>query len=77
MEDAMDRDDQGSHVDRPILERRRIGTVLRVTAIDPATGMEVVIQGPTTHGPRALEHLALRKLAWALNRAADRERNAS
>lgn len=74
----MDRDDRGSsQADRPILECRRIGTVLRVTAIDPATGTEVVIQGPTIHGPRALEHLALRKLAWALDRAADRERNLS
>ena len=71
----MDPDDQGSRADPPILERRRIGTVLRVTAIDPGTGTEVVIQGPTIHGPRALEHLALRKLAWALDRAADRGRN--
>ena len=58
----------------PIVEHRRIGTLLRVAAIDPSSGIEVVIQGPTAGGPGALERLALRKLAWALDRAADRRR---
>ncbi|WP_051328621.1 DUF6898 family protein [Geminicoccus roseus] len=58
----------------PILEHRRIGMLLRVAAIDPASGTEVVIQGPAARDPSALERLALRKLAWALDRAADRRR---
>lgn len=58
---------------RPIFEHRRIGTVLRVAAIDPGSGTEVVIQGPASGGPTALERLALRKLEWALARAAERQ----
>ncbi|HEX2527247.1 MAG TPA: hypothetical protein VHL31_13245 [Geminicoccus sp.] len=74
----MDRDDHGAdgEAEQPILERRRIGSVVRVAAIDPATGLEVVIQGPAARDPLALERLVLRKLAWALDRAADR-RNAT
>ena len=56
----------------PIVERRRIGMTLRVAAIDPRSGTEVVIQGRATGDPLSLERLALRKLAWALDRAADR-----
>ena len=58
--------------ERPIVELRRIGTVMRVAAIDPHTGIEVVIQGPAAGDHLALERLALRKLVWALDRAADR-----
>ena len=57
---------------KPIVEHRRVGRLLRVAAIDPLSGTEVVIQGPNTRDPAALELLALRKLAWALDRAADR-----
>ncbi|HWL71603.1 MAG TPA: hypothetical protein VNS22_24935 [Geminicoccus sp.] len=58
----------------PILEYRRIGRLLRVAAIDPDTGTEVVIQGRASGDHAALERLALRKLAWALDRAAGRRR---
>lgn len=60
----------------PIIEYRRIGMLLRVAAIDPLSGTEVVIQGPATGDPAALRRLALRKLAWALDRAADRRARA-
>ena len=70
----MEQDDlrRMEETDRPIVERRRIGTVMRIAAIDPVSGTEVVIQGPAAGDPIALERLALRKLAWALDRAADK-----
>lgn len=47
-----------------------IGRHLKVTAIDPATGVEVSVYGPSSAPPFELERLAMRKLEARL--AADR-----
>jgi len=53
---------------RAILEFSRAGDIVRVSAMDPATLTEVVIQGPASAGVAALERAALAKLAWVLGR---------
>lgn len=45
-----------------ILEMRPIGGVVRVAAVDVATGTEVVVMGPATASPQTLEQLAIAKL---------------
>ena len=44
------------------------GNVARVTAIDPETGTEVVIQGPANAGNSVLQQNAARKLMYVLNK---------
>lgn len=44
------------------------GNVARVTAIDPETGTEVVIQGPASAGNSVLQQNAARKLMYVLNK---------
>jgi ABC-type uncharacterized transport system YnjBCD ATPase subunit len=45
-----------------IVEMRPIGGVVRVAAVDVATGIEVVVMGPATAGQQTLEQLAIAKL---------------
>lgn len=49
-------------------EHYHVGTFAKVSAIDAATGTEVVIAGPVNADPRALEEVALRKLRARLAR---------
>ncbi len=56
-----------------ILEFTRVGAAIRVTAMDPATLTEVVVQGPVAGGEAALRRAALRKLAYVLERRARQE----
>jgi hypothetical protein len=51
-----------------IFEQVRIGSLVRVTAIDAATGTEVVTQGPASARPHELQRLALAKLAYVLKK---------
>ena len=51
-----------------ILEYQRIGPVIRVSAIDPQTLIEVTIQGPASWGETALRRTALAKLDYVLAR---------
>lgn len=51
-----------------ILEFTQIGPLVRVSAMDPATLTEVVIQGPAAAGEAALRQAALQKLAYAIAR---------
>lgn len=55
-----------------IVEMRPIGTVVRVAAVDVATGTEVVIMGPASASPQTLEQVAIAKLRRKL--ATDRGR---
>lgn len=55
-----------------IVEFVRIGALVRVSAMEPISLTEVVIQGPATAGEAALRRTALRKLAHVLNRKAVR-----
>ncbi len=51
-----------------IFECTRLGTIIRVAAMDPATLTEVVLQGPAALGEAALCRTALQKLAFVLQR---------
>jgi hypothetical protein len=50
-----------------IIEMRPVGSVVRVAAVDVASGTEVVVFGPATTPPRALEELAVAKLKRRLS----------
>jgi hypothetical protein len=52
-----------------ILEFVRIGTLIRVSAMEPRSLTEVVIYGPASAGEAALRRVALRKLDYVLGRA--------
>lgn len=52
-----------------ILEIARIGNLLRVAALDPATLAEVTFQAPPATDRAALLALARRKLAFVMGRA--------
>lgn len=45
-----------------IVEMRPIGGVVRVAAVDVATGTEVVVMGPATASQQTLEQVAIAKL---------------
>ena len=51
-----------------LLEFQQIGALVRVTAIDPQTGVEAVIQGPASAGELALKQAAIRKLVYLQRR---------
>ena len=50
-----------------IIEMRPVGSVVRVAAVDVATGTEVVVMGPAASPPKALEELAVAKLKRKLS----------
>lgn len=52
--------------DSYLIEYQRVGSIVKVTAIDPATGTEAVIQGPATAGERMLAQAAIKKLEYLL-----------
>jgi hypothetical protein len=51
-----------------IIELVRCGATVRVSAIDSASLVEVVLQGPASAGEAALKRAVLRKLDYALAR---------
>jgi hypothetical protein len=53
-----------------LYETVRLGTVVKVTAIDSATGLEAAVVGRAGGDPAALRGLALRKLTYLLARNA-------
>ena len=53
-----------------LFELRYLGRVVRVTALDPATGIEVVSVGDAGRSLEALKRLAARKLMYVLKRRA-------
>jgi hypothetical protein len=57
--------------DRDIyIEITRVGPLLRVAAVDAATGIEVVIQGPASTPQQELERVAVAKLLRRLGEPA-------
>jgi len=50
-----------------IIEMRPVGSVVRVAAVDVATGTEVIVMGPAASPPKALEELAVAKLKRRLS----------
>ena len=51
-----------------IFEFLRIGTALKVTAVDVASGTEVAMVGDPAAGEAALKRLAAQKLAFVMKR---------
>jgi len=51
-----------------IVEYQRVGLIVKVTAIDPDSGTEAVIQGPANAGEHALAQAAVKKLEFLLRK---------
>lgn len=51
-----------------LFEMRYVGRVVRITAIDPATGTEVISVGDAERSVEALKRVAARKLMYVLKR---------
>lgn len=51
-----------------IFEIKRLGALIRVCAIDVASGREVIVSGPAQASLADLERLAARKLAYVLQK---------
>jgi hypothetical protein len=51
-----------------LFELTRIGSIVRVTAVDPATGIEAVIQGPAHLSQQELQRSAAKKLQFLLQK---------
>jgi hypothetical protein len=60
-----------------IVEFVRLGPLVRVSAMDPESLTEVVLQGPASAGEPALRQAVLRKLAYVLARRGRRARRTS
>jgi hypothetical protein len=58
---------KASEIGEVIIEMRPVGSVVRVAAVDVATGTEVIVMGPAAAPPKALEELALAKLKRRLS----------
>ncbi|MFV3073580.1 DUF6898 family protein [Niveispirillum fermenti] len=52
-----------------LIEFQPMGAIVRVSAIDPVTNTEVVIQGPANAGRLVLTRNALAKLNYVLRKA--------
>lgn len=50
------------------IEMKTYGNYVRVTAIDPTTGIEVYVVGPKNAGQTALSRAAKRKLEYVLTK---------
>ena len=57
-----------SRLDEVLFEFRRVGTNVRVAAIDPKTGTEITVCAPPGAPEQALQAVAMKKLAWRLVR---------
>jgi hypothetical protein len=53
-----------------LLEYIRVGSALKVIAVDPDTGTEVSFQAPANAGPAEIGRLAAQKLAYVLGKQA-------
>ena len=53
--------------DEIYIEMKRIGSIMKVNAIDAKTGIEVSIQGPANTSKAHLEKIAVNKLKFRLN----------
>jgi hypothetical protein len=51
-----------------LIEMQRIGNTVKVTAVDPVTGMEASIVGPANAGRHVLSNNAVRKLQYVMNK---------
>jgi len=56
-----------------LFEFQQVGSVIKVTAIDPDTGIEATIQGPATASQHILQQNAIQKLNYLLKKNAQRK----
>jgi hypothetical protein len=54
--------------DQVLLEFHQVGAVVKVSAVDPVTLVEVSISGPASAGEAVLGQAAIRKLRYVLAR---------
>lgn len=55
------------------IEYKQVGQTMKVTAVDAATGAEVVIMGPASASQADLQKVAVRKLEMQLRKAREGE----
>lgn len=60
--------------DEVYFEFQRVGSYMKVSAIDAATGAEVSVAGPATGSRELLKRTALAKLRYVMNRDAAAKR---
>ncbi|OHC74097.1 MAG: hypothetical protein A3G18_05990 [Rhodospirillales bacterium RIFCSPLOWO2_12_FULL_58_28] len=58
------------HLPEVLFEFQRIGNAVRVCAIDPISGTEIVMVGAPGCGEKILKKLAIRKLAYVIAKRA-------
>lgn len=51
-----------------LFEFKQVGNIIRVTAVDPITGIEAVIQGPASAGQAVLQQTAMKKLVYLIKK---------
>lgn len=51
-----------------LFEFRQVGSILRVIALDPKTGIEVIMVADPRYGEEAIKRLAARKLAYVISK---------
>ncbi|MBI1272861.1 MAG: hypothetical protein GC131_02100 [Alphaproteobacteria bacterium] len=51
-----------------LIEFKKVGRIMKVSAIDPATGTEVCIQGPASASKKLLQETAIKKLIYVMNK---------
>lgn len=56
--------------DEIIIEIQRVGAILRVAAVDVATGTEVIFQAPASASSIAINRLAADKLRYVMRKTA-------
>ncbi len=69
--------DKGVYLPEVLFEMRRIGRSVRVAAIDPITGTEVVLVAPAKLNLKDMKRVAARKLAYVMAKkqaAAERDK---
>ncbi len=54
-------------------EKKQIGNIVRITAIDAASGTEVIIQAPARTSQHDLQRMAYNKLNYVLRKAQNHE----
>lgn len=62
----------GPHIANVLFEFRKVGRMVRVSALDPASNTEVTIIAPQGQGQEPLKRVALRKLLYVLSRKTGR-----
>ena len=56
-----------------LFEFQRVGSYLRVTAIDAQTGVEVTVAGPATGSQELLKRTAINKLRFVQNKGSQQK----